>query len=95
MIAIVATLRVVEGKNADFEKVFGGLSDKVRANEPGCLLYQLSKSRKDASTYKVLEIYKDQAAVDHHSGTDYFKADFGEMRALLDGRADVELLDTV
>lgn len=95
MIAIVATMRVVEGKNADFERVFGGLSEKVRANEPGCLLYQLTKSRKDASTYKVLEIYKDQAAVDAHAGSDYFKAGFGEMRSLLDGRADIELLDAV
>jgi quinol monooxygenase YgiN len=95
MIAVVATMRVVDGKNADFETVFGGLSAKVKANEPGCLVYQLTKSRKDANTYKVLEIYKDQAALDHHAGTDYFKAGFGEMRSLLDGRADIELLDAV
>jgi quinol monooxygenase YgiN len=95
MIGVVATLRVHEGKGEALEAVFKELSAKVKASEPGCALYQLTKSRKDPNVYKVLEIYEDQAALDHHGSTDYFKAAFGEMRAALDGRADIELLDTV
>lgn len=95
MIGIVATMRVFDGKGAEFEAVFGKLAAQVKANEPGCLFYQLTKSRKDPNVYKVLEGYKDQAAVDAHAGSEYFKAGFGEMRGLLDGRADIELLDGV
>jgi quinol monooxygenase YgiN len=95
MIGIVATMRVVEGKGAEFEAVFTKLAAQVRANEPGCLFYQLTKSRKDPNVYKVLEGYKDQAAVDAHGSSEYFKSGFGEMRGLLDGRADIELLDGV
>jgi len=93
MIAILATMRVLDGKGEAFEAVFNGLAAKVRANEPGCLLYQLTRSRKEPNTYKIMELYKDQAALDQHAGSEYFKAGFPEMRATLDGKADIELLD--
>jgi quinol monooxygenase YgiN len=94
-IGIVATIKVQDGKGADFEAVFKDLSAQVRANEPGCLMYQLTKSRADPNTYKVLELYTDQDAVTHHSGTDYFKAAGPKMGPCLAGRPDVELLDGV
>jgi quinol monooxygenase YgiN len=54
-----AVLKVQVGKNADFEKVFLDLAAKVKANEPGCLTYQLTKSSQtEAGVYKVLELYK-------------------------------------
>jgi quinol monooxygenase YgiN len=95
MIGIVATLKVAEGKNAEFEAVFTDLAKQVRANEPGNLLYQLTKSRADAQTYKVLELYTDQAAVGHHMQTDYFKASGAKMAPCMAGAPDVELLDAV
>jgi quinol monooxygenase YgiN len=95
MIGIVATLFVQEGKNAEFEAVFADLSEKVRANEKGCLMYQLTKSRADPNTYKVLELYTDQEAVTHHGQTDYFKAAGPKMGPCMGGRPDVELLDGV
>ena len=64
MLALVATLRVAEGKAEEFEDVFRELAGLVKAEEPGCLLYQLAKSRTEANTYKVLELYRDQAALD-------------------------------
>ena len=95
MIGIVATLKVQEGKGPDFEAVFLELAGKVRANEPGNLLYQLTKSRKDANTYKVLELYKDQDALSAHGQTDHFKDLGRKMGAFLDGRPDIEYLDAV
>jgi quinol monooxygenase YgiN len=94
-VGIVATLKVAEGKNAEFEAVFTDLAKQVRANEPGCLMYQLTKSRTDPQTYKVLELYKDQAAVDHHGGTDYFKAAGPKMGPCMAGRPEIDLLDGV
>ena len=95
MIGIVATLKVQDGKNVEFEAVFAELSEKVRANEPGNLLYQLTKTRTDPNTYKVLEMYKDQDAVAAHGVTDYFRALGAKMGACLAGRPDVEMLDAV
>jgi quinol monooxygenase YgiN len=95
MIGIVAVLKVQEGKEPDFEAVFRELSQKVRANEPGNLLYQLTKSRTEAGTYKVLELYKDQDALAAHGQTDYFKDLGRQMGASLAGRPEVEYLDAV
>jgi quinol monooxygenase YgiN len=94
-IGIVATIKVQEGKNAEFEEVFTALAAQVRANEKGNLAYQLTKSRTDPNTYKVLELYTDQDAVTLHGQTEYFKAAGPKMGPCLAGRPEVELLDGV
>ncbi len=95
MIGVVAVLQVQDGKGAEFEEVFRELSAKVRAGEPGNLMYQLTKSRTDPNTYKVLELYTDQDALTHHGGTDYFKELGRKMGPCMAGRPQVELLDGV
>ena len=94
-VGIVATIKVAEGKNAEFEEIFTNLAKQVRANEPGCLMYQLTKSRTDPQTYKVLELYKDQDAVTHHGGTEYFKAAGPKMGPCMGGRPEIDYLDGI
>ncbi len=94
-IGIVATLKVQPDKAAEFEGVFKDLAAQVHANEPGCLCYQLTKSRTEAGTYKVLELYKDQDSLTHHGQTDYFRAAGPKMGPCLAGRPDIEMLDAV
>ncbi len=95
MIAIVATLRVHDGKGPDLEKTFLELMGKVRADEPGNLVYQLAKSRTEPNTYKVLELYRDQAALEAHRGSAHFKGAGPALGACLAGRAEIEYLDAV
>jgi quinol monooxygenase YgiN len=95
MIGIVATLKVQDGKQTEFEAVFLELTAKVRANEPGNILYQLTKSRADTATYKVIELYKDQDAVTAHGASDYFRDLGRKMGAFLAGRPDIEHLDAI
>lgn len=95
MIGVVATLKVQEGKGSEFEAVFLELAAKVKAHEPGNLAYQLTKSRTEPNTYKVLELYKDQDALTAHGGTDYFKDLGRKMGAFMAGRPEVEYLDAV
>jgi quinol monooxygenase YgiN len=95
MIGIVATLRVQAEKAAEFEAIFAELSQKVRANEPGNLLYQLTKSRAEPNTYKVLELYKDQEAVTLHGQSEYYRAAGPKMGPCMAGRPEIELLDAV
>ena len=95
MIGLIATLRVQSGKAEEFESIFRQLAAKVKANEPGALVYQLTKSRKEADTYRVLELYQDQATVDQHVATDYFKSLFGQLQTLFSGPPDLEMVDSI
>ena len=41
-VGIIATLRVVDGKQAEFEAGFAKMQEVVKAEEPGCLLCLVS-----------------------------------------------------
>ena len=94
-VGVIATLRIQDGKAAEFEAFFTELAKQVRANEAGNIAYQLTKSRTEANTYKVLELYKDQDALTAHGQTDHFKTIGREMGAFMAGRPDIEYLDAV
>jgi quinol monooxygenase YgiN len=94
-IGVIATLRIQPDKTGEFEAFFTELAKQVRANEPGNLAYQLTKSRTEPGLYRVLELYKDQDALTHHGGTDYFKAAGPKFGAVLAGRPEIEYLDGV
>lgn len=94
-IGIVATIRIQEGKAAEFEAAFTALAKEVRANEPDNIAYQLTKSRAEPNVYKALEIYKDQDAVTRHSRADHFKAAGAKLQPLLAAPPELELLDGV
>ena len=94
-IGIVATLKVQGGKNAEFEAIFADLAKQVRANEQGCLMYQLTRSQSDPNTYKVLELYRDAESLTQHGQSDYFRAAGPKLGPCLAGRTEIERLDTV
>ena len=95
MIGVVAVLKVQVDKTADFEKVFLELAAKVKANEPGCIVYQLTKSKTEAGVYKVLELYASDDALKAHGSSDYFKAAGAAMGPFMAGRPEIEYLDAV
>jgi quinol monooxygenase YgiN len=94
-IGVIAKLPIQEGKAAEFEAFFGELQKQVRANEPGNIAYQLTKSRTEPNVYKVLELYKDQDALTQHGQTDHFKAAGPKFAGVLAGRPEIEYLDGV
>jgi len=94
-IGVIAKLPIQEGKGAEFEAFFTELAKQVRANEPGNIAYQLTKSRTEPNVYKVLELYKDQDALTHHGGAEHFKAAGPKFAGLLAGRPEIEYLDGV
>ena len=93
-IALVVTLKIQDGKQQEFEQVFRDLAAQVRSKEPGCMLYQLAKTN-DPTTYKVLELYKDQDALTSHGQTEYFRAAGPKLGAVLGGAPAMEQLTTV
>jgi quinol monooxygenase YgiN len=95
MIGVVAVLKAKEGSEKAFEEAFLAMAAAVKANEPGNLMYQLCKSRTEAGTYKVLEVYADDAAVEAHRTSDHYKAGGRSLRDLVAAPPEVELLDAV
>lgn len=95
MIGVIATIRVKDGKAAAFEQVFRALATEVRAKEPGVLVYEMTRSRTEANLYKAFEIYRDQATVDAHGATDYFRRGYAELLELIEGEMGIEMLDVV
>ena len=94
-IGVIAKLKVQEAKAAEFEAIFKDLAAQVRAKEPGNNFYALHKSRTDPQLYIVLEQYADQAALDAHGKTDYFRAMGAKMGPCMAGAPSIELVDAV
>ena len=94
-IGVVATIKVQDGKQNDFEAVFRDLMSQVRANEPGNKLYQVCKSRADGATYVVMEIYESEDALKAHGQSDHFKAAGPRIGPTLAGRPDVQYFETI
>jgi len=93
VISLVATMKIAEGKGDAFETAFKDLQAQVRANEAGCLQYDLTRSKSDPLTYLIIEKYADSAALDAHGKTDYFKAAGAALGAALAGAPKLEILD--
>ena len=88
MLGTIATIKVKPGMEKEFEAVAKELVAKVNANEPGCKLYALHHGEAP-HTYVFMERYVDQAAVEAHRASDYFKALGRKMGEYMDGRAEV------
>ncbi len=92
MIALLARLKVAEGKESDFERVMLELAAQVRANEPGNQLYTLVK---DDEGYAVMELYDDDEALRAHGASDHFKAAGAKFAGLMAGRPDIKRFEVV
>ena len=92
MIALLARLKVADGKESDFERVMLELAAQVRANEPGNQLYTLVK---DDEGYAVMELYDDDEALRAHGASDHFKAAGAKFAGLMAGRPDIKRFDVV
>ncbi|MBL4682204.1 MAG: antibiotic biosynthesis monooxygenase [Pseudomonadales bacterium] len=92
-VGVIARLKIQEGKNEEFETIFAELVAAVRENEAGNNFYALHKA--DSTNYVVLEQYVDQAALDAHGQTDYFKSIGARLGGCMAGRPEVEYLEGV
>jgi len=94
-IDVIATITVRDGKNAEFEELFTGLTEQVLANEPGATFYALHRTKSDSQVYKVLEQYASKEALKAHGQTEYFLAASQKMGALVAAAPDIEVMDAV
>ena len=95
MIGVVATLEIQDGKQAEFEAVAKDLMAQVKANEPGCTLYQLFKAKGSDTTYIFMEQYSSKEALESHGKTEYFVAAGPKLGPCLAGAPKIEMFDIV
>ncbi len=93
MIGVTAKLNVKPDMAAEFETVFLDLMDAVKANEPGCLMYQLCKD--DDGNYIVLEMYESEEALAAHGQSDHFKAAGAGFKGKMGGPPEIQRMKAV
>ncbi|MDX2233104.1 MAG: putative quinol monooxygenase [Hyphomonadaceae bacterium] len=92
MIGLVVTLKVKEGKQAEFEAMANELIPQVRANEPGNVQYTLTRKEDSTTEYVFIEQYVDDAAIEAHRATAHFQKAMPVFGACLDGRPEMTRL---
>lgn len=94
-IGLLATITVIEGKNAEFEQAFLTLTEKVRANETGNIFYALHKTAEHSQVYKVMEQYESHEALERHRKSDHFKEANRQLSGLVATAPEIEILEAV
>jgi quinol monooxygenase YgiN len=96
MISLLARFEMLKGKELQAMTAFRTMAAAIKANEPGCLMYAITRGQVNAQEIYVYEIYQDQAALDAHRRTDHMTVFRKAVDEFLDRAAfNVELLDEV
>ena len=92
MVGGLKSIRVREGCEQEFERLFAELRGIMQSAEPGCRLYSLLRSRTSPRDYIVQEQYESQAALASHESSEHGARYFPRIRALLDLGHTVDLV---
>ena len=93
MIAVIAKLNVVLGKEAEFERAMLNLGYQVRKHEDGNKLYTLCKD--EDGTYLMMELYRSAEDVEAHGKTEHLKASQASFKGLMAGAPDIKKYEVV
>ncbi len=88
---IIAKLNLKPDKAKDFIAAAREMIE-LSNKESGCNFYQLYQDPYDNSKFVFVEEYKNQAAVDAHFATDYFKAFGPKIGDLVTGPAEIKVI---
>lgn len=73
MIVLVARYYGKPGQGDAIELALKQMAPQVTESEPGCRLYQVSRSQEDADLFLLYEQYVDEAALLYHRKTPHFQ----------------------
>lgn len=74
MIVLVARYHCKPGMGDQVAAALEQIAPIVRAEEPGCTLYQANRSTENPDMFLLYELYADEAALQAHRETPHFKA---------------------
>ena len=90
MNTVIASFRIIEGKEAEAEEAMQKQAAAVEANEPGALAYIFNRAATDPAQVTVFEVYKDDDAVAAHRATEHMAA-FGKLFGTVFDPATVQI----
>ena len=73
MIVLVARYHGKPGRGDAIEAALKRVAPLVKEREPGCKLYQASRSQDNPDNFLLYELYEDEAALLAHRDTPHFK----------------------
>lgn len=88
---IVAKLFVKPDKVKDFTEAAKEMIENSH-KEPGCISYQLYQDPYDNTRFVFVEEYSNQAAVESHFSTDYFKGFGPKIADFVTGPAEIKIV---
>ena len=92
MVAVIAKMKIKEGKMDEATELFRGLVPKV-GQEEGTVGYALCRDSRNPALLVVIERYRDKEAIQAHSSTPHFKEFSVAVAPLLDGKMDLSILE--
>ena len=93
MVGVTVRLVAKPGREHDLEDILRQMTLEVASREPGCLLYQPTRSRHDPRTYLVLERYENDEALANHSNGAHYQEALNRLMECLDGLPEIALFD--
>ena len=96
LITQLARYEMAKGKETEACRAFQTMAAAVKANEPGCLMYAVTRGQVNAQEIYIYEVYQNQAAFDAHRKTEHMTDFRKSTEGCLDrGSFNVEILDEV
>ena len=83
MIGCLKKIKVIPGKEQEFEYLLNQLKAQVALHEPGNEYYDLYKSSTESGVYIMMERYHDTAALEMHEQSVHGAQFFPELRSLV------------
>jgi len=91
--SILIRVKILEGKERDFEEHIAKLVRDVHANEPDPKIYEFRRVQGEPRTYILFQAFKDEAAYDRYANSAYHLEASPKGQAMLDGEPVVEYLE--
>lgn len=94
MVALIAKMKIKEGKMDEASELFRGLVPKV-GEEEGTVGYAVCRDKANPDLLVVVERYRDREAIQAHSSTPHFKEFSTAVAPLLDGKIELSILEEI
>jgi autoinducer 2-degrading protein len=96
MITVLARFEMQKGKEDVAEQAISQMADAVKVDEPGCLVYMVTRGQVNTQEIYVYEVYADSNAFDAHRKTPHMR----ELQAAFDDCLDrssfnIEILNPI
>jgi quinol monooxygenase YgiN len=89
MITFIAHFTVPPSNTSAFEELLTYVV-AMSNSEPGVVYYGFARSVDDETTYSVVEVYRDQDAVESHGQTEWVVDSVPKFLSLIDGLPDIK-----